>query len=177
MGERLVPTLVVIGLILLAVAAMAWGWRRRGRAQRHLPAVPALPAEPGVPQLTVDALYVATTLRDQPLERVVVSGLGMRAPATVQVFAAGTSLALAGRDAAFLPAAGIDGAGRASYTIDKGVETDGLVVLAWTLGDVPLDTYLRPARAGDATALVAAVSRTARGSVASTPDPADRSPE
>jgi hypothetical protein len=172
-----VPTLVVLALILLAVAGMAWGWRRRARSQRHLNTVPSLPADPGVPQLTVDALYVATTLRGQPLERVVVSGLGMRAPATVQVFDSGTSLALAGRDAAFLPAASLDGAGRASYAIDKGVEADGLVVLAWTLGDQQLDTYLRPARPADASALVGAVSRTARGSVASTADPTDRSTE
>ncbi|MCU1438538.1 MAG: hypothetical protein JWP66_1625 [Naasia sp.] len=177
MGDRLIPTLVVVALIVLAMAGMAWGWRGRSRSQRHLPAVAPLPADPGVPEVTADALYVATTLRDRPLERIVASGLGMRSPVTVQVFDAGTSLALAGRDAAFLPAERIEGAGRASFTVDKGVEPNGLVVIAWSLGDTAVDTYLRPADPRDAPAIIDAVNRTARGSVASTADPTDRSSE
>jgi hypothetical protein len=172
--DQLIPTLLIAALVLVAFAGMAAGWRARRRRQAHLPPVAPLPAEPGEPSLTIEALYVATTLRDDPLERVAVRGLGMRAKATVQVLPGGLALALAGQDAVFLPAADLNGAGRATYAIDRVVERDGLVAVAWTLGDTPLDTYLRPSSSTDGTALVDAIQRIARRSVASTTDPTER---
>lgn len=168
-ASYLAPTLIVGALIVLAFVGMAFGWRAR-RHRTALPPLPPVPADAGELLLEVEALYLATTLREQPLERVVSPGLPVRARATVAVHADGAVLALRGSDPLFLPADRLDGAGLATYAIDRGVERDGLVVLAWTIGDRDLDTYLRPTGTADAAALVAAVQSIARGSVASTPD-------
>jgi hypothetical protein len=50
------------------------------------------------------------------------------------------------------------------------VEPGGLVRVAWTLGDTPVDTYLRPPSAADGSTLLDAIQRIARRSVASSPD-------
>jgi hypothetical protein len=172
--EQLVPTLVVLVLIAVAGLGMLAGWRRRARGQSGLGPVAALPAEPGSPLASAEVLYVATTLRDQPLERVAVAGLGHRARATAQVFPGGLSLALAGRDAAWIPASELDGADRASYAIDRGVEPGGLVRVRWFLGGSAVDTFLRPPSGRDASTLLDAIQRISRGSVASSPDTSER---
>ena len=174
MPEQLVPTLVILAVISLAFAGMALGWRRRIRRQSGLGPVAALPADPGTPDVTAEVLYVATTLRDQPLERVAVAGLGHRARATAQVFPGGLSLALAGRDAAWIPAADLDGVDRSTYAIDRGVEPGGLLRISWDLAGTAVDTYLRPPAPADASALLDAIQRILRGSVASSPDPSER---
>jgi hypothetical protein len=172
--EYLVPTLLLVVLLLLAGLGMLAGWRRLQRRQADLGPVAALPADPGVPAFTADLLYVATTRRDQPLQRIAAQGLGMRARATAQVFPGGVSLALQGRDAVWIPAAGLESADRATYTIDKAVEPGGLVRIAWLLGVSAVDTYLRPASAADGTHLLDAIQRIARGSIASSPDTSER---
>ncbi|WP_307807498.1 hypothetical protein [Naasia sp. SYSU D00948] len=174
MPSQLIPTLVLAVFAALAGVGMLAGWRRRARGQAALGPVAELPTDPGVPAATAEALYVATTLRDQPLERVAVAGLGHRAQATVQVFPGGVSLVLTGRDAAWIPAAELDAAGLASWTIDRGVEPDGLVRLGWRLGGTPVDTYLRPRSASDATHLLDAVQGILPGAVASRTDPSER---
>jgi hypothetical protein len=166
--------LVVAALLGFAGMGMYVGWLRRARSQSGLGPVADLPADPGVPALTADALYVATTLRDQPLERVNVHGLGHRAQATVQVFGGGVSLVLDGRDAAWIPAADLETAGRSSYAIDRGVEPGGLVRIGWRLGGGAVDTYLRPRSASDASSLLDAVQGILPGPVASTPDTSER---
>ena len=174
MASQVVPVLVLAALVGLAGLGMFLGWRRRARRQAGLGEVAELPVDPGTPAVTLDALYVATTLRDQPLERVAAHGLGHRAQATVQVFPAGVSLALTGRDAAWIPAGHLDDAGRASYAIDRGVEPDGLVRVGWRLSGTPVDTYLRPRSASDSSILLDAVRALLPGQVASTPDPTER---
>jgi hypothetical protein len=172
--DQLVPAIVLIVLLLLAGFGMLLGWRRLQRRQAGIGPVAPLPADPGEPTLTADALYVATTLRDQPLQRVAVQGLGMRARATVQVFRVGVSLALPGRDAAWIAAADLESADRATYAIDRAVEPGGLVRVAWLLGGTAVDTYLRPASPADGITLLDAIQRIARGSVASSPDTSER---
>ncbi len=174
MPSQLVPILVLAALVALAGLGMGAGWRSRLRSQAGIAPLAELPADPGVPAASVDALYLATTLRDQPLERVAVHGLGHRAQATVQVFARGVSLALTGRDAAWIPAADLETAGLATWAIDRGVEPGGLVRIGWSLGGSPVDTYLRPRSASDASTLLDAVRGILPGPVASRTDPSER---
>ncbi|MDQ4137454.1 MAG: hypothetical protein M3116_01220, partial [Actinomycetota bacterium] len=62
---------------------------------------------------------------------------------------------LAGGAECFVAAAAVLSVDRASWTIDRAVERDGLVVLRWTLGETTLDTNLR---VEDPAALTAALS-------------------
>ena len=151
---------VVLALLVLALAAMAFSWRRRRRAQRGL-ALPPLPAETGAPTGTASGLLVATTFADRPLDRVVTDGLGFRAPATLTVSDLGVLVERAGGAPFFVPAG--SRAGSASWALDKGVERDGLTVLAWALqgadGEaVPVESAFRLPPEAQAALLAAALS-------------------
>ncbi|QEO10123.1 hypothetical protein [Protaetiibacter larvae] len=142
---RFWPALIVAGMLILALVLMWLGWRNRRKRQAALDVVPVPPAEIGEEFARERALYVATTLAEQPLERVVVGGLGFRAQAELVLARGGIVLSLAGRPSAFIPLADIRGVGLASWAIDKGVEEGGLVFVRWVLGETPVDSYLRSA--------------------------------
>ncbi|WP_375390128.1 hypothetical protein [uncultured Amnibacterium sp.] len=147
MGVNPVSVAIVLALLVLALAGMALAWRRRGRAQTGL-ALPQVPDDIGTPSVVASGLHVATTFAGRPLERVVVAQLGFRAPAVVTATDLGVLVDRAGAPAFFLPTAAVTGAGTASWALDKGVERDGLLVLAWSLTDaegaaVPVESAFR----------------------------------
>lgn len=143
MDERVIPALVVLAMIVTAFVLMGLGWRNRRRRQSRLDVVPVPPDEIGDEIARERVLYVATTLAEEPLERVVVGGLGFRAKGEVRIARGGIVLDLAGSRAAFVPVGDIRGVGLATWTIDKGVEEGGLVFVRWQLGDTLVDSYLR----------------------------------
>ena len=143
------PVAVVVVLVLLvaALVGMLVAWRRRGTAQRGL-VLPPVPAETGAERLTATGLHVATTFADRPLERVVAGGLGFRARAVLTVTDRGVLVDRAGAAPFFLSTTGLTGAGTATWALDRGVERDGLTVVAWTLPDadgaaVPVESAFR----------------------------------
>jgi hypothetical protein len=153
--DRLTPTLVIVGILVLVFAGLALGWRARRRRQAGLPALVAPPSTLGTALATDDGFYVATTRAESPTDRIAVRGLGFRARAGVAVHPEGVVLSIAGQPDAFIPTSAIDGVGRATWTIDRVVGTDGLVFVRWTLGDTLVDTNLR---VDDPDALVAALA-------------------
>ena len=158
MDDRVTPAVLVLGLLVLLLALMYLGFRRRQKRQAGIPRPLAVPESPGARIVDFDdLLYVASTGRDQPLDRIAVSGLGFRGRASVAVFDRGIALGIAGEPDAFIPASDIDSVERATWTIDRVVERDGLVRLAWRLGGTPIDSYLRIGRSADQTALMTAV--------------------
>lgn len=158
--DRLTPTLVILGILVVVFTGLALGWRARRRRQAALPALDTPPAELGTALATADGFYVATTRADAPTDRIAVRGLAFRARAGVAVHPEGVVLSIAGQSDAFIPTGAIDGVGRASWTIDRVVGTDGLVFVRWTYGDLLVDTNLR---VGDPEALVAALITIAPG--------------
>lgn len=132
---------VLIGFVVVIILA-ALGWMMRRRRQRNIPSPVPLPADVGELRGEFEGFYVSTTLDGQPLNRVAVRGLGFRARATIAVADAGVVLALPGNNV-FIPRTDIREVTRSNYTIDRVVEPGGLVLLAWTLGDTKLDSYLR----------------------------------
>jgi hypothetical protein len=147
-----IAIIVVVGVVLWLLAR---SWRARAGRQATLGTLAPPPADLGTPAHTEDLLYVATTRAGAPLERIVVAGLGFRARAVVTVASAGVLLQLAGEEPGFIPRADIRGAGRATWTIDRAVNTDGLVFVRWVLGGAEVDSYLRPT---DPEALAAALT-------------------
>lgn len=143
MLDRFWPAFVIGGMLLIALVFMWLGWRNRRKRQAHLDVVPVAPAEVGDVLRTEKALYVATTLADNPLERVVVGGLGFRAKALLELTRGGLVLTLAGNVPAFIPTDDISGVGLASWTIDKSVGDGQLVFVRWTLGETLVDSYFR----------------------------------
>lgn len=154
--EIAVLVMVLIGAVILV--AMLWGWRRRQRRDAPLTAPTTVPVDATLLG-RFDGLYVATTRHGEPLERLAVTPLAYRSRATVDVTDRGVAFALPGAPAVFVPIDRIVGAGRATWTIDRVVERDGLVFLAWHVADdIVADSALR--LQGDAPeAFLAAVSR------------------
>jgi hypothetical protein len=141
--DKVLPTIVILA-VLVAVFVLLWlGWRARQRRQVDLGEAAAPPADFGEPTFTDDLLYVATTRADAPLDRITIAGLGFRARAVVTTAPSGIVLDLAGRGPVFIPKAAIRGVGRATWTIDRVVDADGLVFVRWVLGTTEIDSYLR----------------------------------
>jgi hypothetical protein len=173
--DRAAPALVIAALLIVVFGLMLLGWRARTRRQGSLAEPLAVPSGLGPALLQVGVLSVATTLGDQPLERLTAHRLGFRARATVGVHAEGIVLAPTGRDAFLIPATALRGIGRATWTIDRVVERGGLVMIAWTLGETSVDTYLRvtdddPAAA--AVSLIAAIRTLVPASLTTSEGPA-----
>ena len=132
---------IVFGVLLLAL--MLFGWRARRRRQAGVAAPHAAPAELGRLLGTFDGKYVATTTAGDPLDRIAVHNLGFRGAASVTVTEAGLLVQRPGADDAWIPKAELRGWRRATWTIDRVVEPDGLELVEWMLGSRRVDTYLR----------------------------------
>jgi hypothetical protein len=148
----MVGFVVIIGLGFV-------GWSTRRRRQRDIPVPHAVPADLGGVIAQFDGFYVSTTVDGQPLNRIAVRGLGFRARAGITVTESGVVLALPGNDI-FIPRSDVREVTRAQYTIDRVVEPGGLVLLAWTLGQHPLDSYLRVDRTEDLVAALGQLTQT-----------------
>ena len=157
MDERFVPAAAVIGFLLLLLVLMYLGFRARQRRQSGIPHPLEVPDDTGARLIELDVLYVASTVVDQPLERIAVQGLGYRARASVAVFDRGVALGIAGEPDAWLPASDIAQVDRSTFVIDRVVERNGLVRITWRLGGDPIDSYLRVTNGPDQTALITAI--------------------
>jgi hypothetical protein len=153
---------IVLAFLALLLLLMYLGWRARQRRQASVPAPREVPAELGKTLFATSLFYVATTVAGEPLNRIAVQGLGFRARASVIVATNGIVLEIPAQRAIFIPVAEIRGVDRATWTIDRVVEQDGLVLLAWLLVTpavdgrdsevTSVDTYLRldsPSAAAD----------------------------
>jgi hypothetical protein len=137
---------LIVALVLLLLLSSGWvAWRARTRRDAGLTPSHAVPAALGEPLVTTRALYVATTVHGEPLERLAIAGLGFRAQGTLAVHGSGVLLSLDGSEDVWIPASDLIGAQPATVAIDKAVEKDGLLALTWRLG---LHSELRPESTG-----------------------------
>ena len=133
MSSRTVATIITALVLLAVLGLMLRSWRRRTRRDATLPAGYPEPADRGRELASAAALYVATTPRDAPLERLNIPGLGFRARGGVTVTEQGVLLELAGSPALFIPADAVQLVADATVAIDRVVEPGGLLLLGWRL--------------------------------------------
>ncbi len=160
--DRTTSTAIVIAIIILALLGMFLGWRARQRRQSAVPVPDPVPADAGAVLFSAETFYAATTMAGEPLNRVAVRGLGFRGRATVTVTEHGVILGIAGAPELFIPVAALRSVERATWTIDRVVESGGLVLIAWTLGHgsdaaTDVDSYFRVAEPADPTPLIDAI--------------------
>ena len=136
-------TLIVVAVLLLIMFGMWRGWRANVRRSAHLSPSHEVPAELGAPLAEARVLYVATTSRGEPLQRLAIAGLGFRAQGTLAVHRPGVVARLDGSAELWIPAPTVTGAEPAQTVIDKAVEKDGLLVLGWSIGETAVDSYFR----------------------------------
>ncbi len=82
----------------------------------------------------------------------------------------GVVLDLAGRGPVFIPKTAIRGVGRATWTIDRVVDADGLVFVRWVLGTTEVDSYLRSADPDRLVTALTPLAPAASDAAASTPE-------
>ncbi len=134
---------VVFAIALIAV--LVWAWLRRTRRDAALTAPVGEAPDTAVVRASFPALYVATTRHGDPLERLAIRGLGFRSRSDLTITDAGLALDLTGQPRIFIAVDRIVDVGQATVAIDRVVERDGLVRLAWRLDDgTVVDSYLRP---------------------------------
>lgn len=146
--DRLLLTLVLVAVCVLAGFGLWWGWRSRARRQVEslaLPELPAVPGELGEPLAEpLAGVYVATTTAGHWQDRVVDRGLGRRAAATVALHGAGVLIDRVGEEPIFVPAAGLTAVGTAPGIAGKVMGmAQGVLVITWSHGGVALDTGIR----------------------------------
>ena len=149
--------MIFVAIAVVALALMVWGWRRRARRDAGVTAPVA--ERRGAVRAAFTGLYVATTRHGEPLNRLNVKHLAFRSRVTLTVTDAGVALDMPGEPTVFLEAARLRDAGRATWTIDRVVEYDGLVLVAWSADDGTIcDSYVRLQDA-DPDALVSEIRR------------------
>jgi hypothetical protein len=147
--DRLGPGLLTLGLIVILIGLVAWGWRNRLARQADIAPLPAIPAElPGVPR-SFDGQYIVTTTAGDWLDRIAVHSLGVKANATVHVFADGVLIERTGSADVYIGRDKLDDVRLERGMAGKYVEKEGLVVLTWRLGETAVDTGFRTRRAAD----------------------------
>jgi hypothetical protein len=135
----------LIGTLMIAlVFLIAWrvfkSVQRRKQEQQLL--IPEPATSVGGVQLG-DVFYASTVFAASPLSRVWAHRLGGRGKAKIFLSDQGISIERIGEPSLLIPRDQLLGMTRASATIDKGVERDGLMVLVWKLGEQELMTNLR----------------------------------
>ena len=130
---REIGLLLFVLLAVVLLALMVFSWRRRGARQAKIGTPSKVPDDLGASLGSFSGLYLATTLADQRLQRIAARPLGFRAEGSVLVAERGLVITLVGSEPFFIPATDFTGARRASWTIDRGVEEDGLNLVAWSL--------------------------------------------
>lgn len=161
--DKALPTIIVIVFTAVVLVGMYLGWRALQRRQVGIPRPRAVPADVGAPLQTTELLYVATTAAGDPLSRIAVGGLRYRGKASVTVAERGIVLAITGERDAFIPVQDLRSVGRATWAIDRAVETGGLVAVGWTLTDdeghrADVDSYLRVVEPPNPSALIGAIA-------------------
>ena len=83
--DKTLPTIIVVILTVIAIAAMYAGWRALRRRQADIPRPKPVPDDLGPALHTSDLLYVGTTAAGDPYARIAVDGLAFRGNAKVTV--------------------------------------------------------------------------------------------
>lgn len=138
-----VSTLIVIAFVVLLLGLMVAGWFARKRRQAHIGAPQQPPADlpGGHPSFT--GKYVSTTLAGDQLNRVAVHSLGFRGNCSIEIHPTGVAVFRTGERDLWMPLSDIRGITRASMTIDRVVESNGLQVIEWILDGTAVDSYFR----------------------------------
>lgn len=160
-------TQIEAGSLMLALMALAlglawWGWRRKKAKFSHLTGYLSWEVPSGTPVFASPSLYVATTISGEPLERVAIWPLAYRSKAQLSLFPSGLSVSLPGQPSFLIPRGSNMQAGVATWTIDRVVEPEGLLLVQWTLGPERVDSYFRLVD-GDSSRLISMINEGEKG--------------
>ncbi|WP_167142384.1 hypothetical protein [Canibacter zhoujuaniae] len=134
-----INVIVCAGIVVLALAGMWFGWRKRSISGEALPRFTGTIGEPV--KIFERVFYVVTTDAADRRERVLPPGLKYRGWARFVIAESGAVLQVAGEDPTTL--APITGVSLTGTSIAKAVEAAGLVVISWGEPDKRVETHIR----------------------------------
>ena len=140
--NQVVFALSIVTLVPLIAVGFWLTVRARRKRQESQLTEPERPSTGSAVAPGEAVYYLATTYADRPLERIWAYRLGGRGNATLSIGDA-IELRRTGEPGLVIRFGQITGYGRASATIDRGVERDGLTTLNWMLGEQEVSTVLR----------------------------------
>lgn len=146
-------TVLFAVLVFLAIR----GNGRRKAEQGDLGQLVDITALPGTPIASATGQYVATVFADRPLHKVVVGGLAFRGKAQIIVTNEAIGIERVGEESFVIKQDALIAISRESATIDRAVETGGLLSLTWSLGGTAVATQLRIDREADNVELASAL--------------------
>ena len=150
---------IIFFVILVAVAIRSV--KRRAQAQGPI-ALLDVDSLTGNEIAEASGFYVATTFADAPLSRLADKRLLHRGKARLSVLTDGLIIDRTGEPSISIQANDIQFVGRASATIDRGVENNGLLAITWNAGTVSLTTNLRLSHEDDTPELLDLISKFAK---------------
>jgi hypothetical protein len=162
--DRLPAGAVVIAFLLVLLWLMYRGWRILKKRSADLSVPKTEVSARGAEGIALSGLYVATTRQGEPLARVAIPGLAFRGRVHVIVYGAGVLVRVTGEPEVFVAAENIRSVGTSTWTIDRVVETGGMVRLDWKIQSAKspepqaVESYLRLASPEDSTRLIEAVT-------------------
>ncbi|MET3806785.1 hypothetical protein ABIB25_003805 [Nakamurella sp. UYEF19] len=143
--DRTLLTFGLILVILLSAYGLFVGWRHRMQRQSGVAELPAAPDDLGEELFQpLTGLYVSTTVSGSWQDRIVASGLGRRAAATLHLARSGILIERIGEGEIFIPVDDLEAIGTAPGIAGKVMAMpDGILVLTWNLGGSRVDSGLR----------------------------------
>lgn len=133
---------LAIVVVLVILCAMWLGWRARTRRDNDMLVAQPQPVGELVAEFT-NQFYVSTTPIGDPLTRVAIPGLRYRGFADIRVHTDGVSIEVRGEHPVHLGSTMLLGSGTASRRVGKAVESDGLALLQWQVGEHALESSFR----------------------------------
>lgn len=134
--------LVVMFGLLVGLAYAAWRRKQRMQEAQFLEPLEALEFF-GELLASAKIQYVATTFASNALERINAYGLGHRGFGQLLVFTEGVLVVRNGERPLALDRAQLQSISKTQTVIDKSVEPNGLLSMAWLQENVELATHLR----------------------------------
>lgn len=143
--ERLGLTLAMVAVIVLACWGMWRGWRNRAGRQAGLPAPQqAVPVPADAATLAhCEGRYIGTVRDGDWLDRIVAHGLGSPSRCRIDVIDAGVNVERGSSASFFIPRADLRKVGSGKGIAGEVVESGGLGIVTWQLGDAVLATGFR----------------------------------
>lgn len=131
--DKFGPGSIAIGVAILVLILMFVSWRRRSRRDSVLAPPTTVPENRGALVREANGFFVAATVHDKPFERLAVRGLSFRGRVHLEVSSLGVLVEIPGESPIFLTAESIQRVSPATWAIDRVVETDGLILVAFTI--------------------------------------------
>jgi hypothetical protein len=160
MQRNLISALSLTFFVLLVLVA-ARAVRKRAAKQGNL-ALSSTDELAGVEIAEANGLYLATVLTAEPLVRLMAKELRNRGKARLSVLSDGLIIDRTGEPSITITAQNLCSVSRSSATIDRGVESSGLLSICWMAANKCLTTNLRLAADDDTQELFDKISDLAK---------------